>query len=241
MTEKIPLSFQIATTNITVPILGELNRFTDDLHSLFDIFDKVTRIFHYIALIGTGSTGVLSAAAIFLPSSLFIAHMAVIVSLLGSATQTFSSVFITIIIVYVTRKVNEYGNLLGIFVRRGDDLLIITWVAWVISQLMALYWDIVWFVELRNTALKRRARTKSEKGDYNGIWKEIKRDWKKKNIESDDMDEVLIKRESQKLTDRRVEVRREEVKDGEPGTFRYIVSAVPHVEEPKMTGALDRA
>lgn len=119
--------------------------------------------------------------------------------------------------------------------------MIVTWIAWVLAQLAALYWDVVWFVELRNEGLKRKLRTKTEKGNYSGICKEVRNDLRKPKSDTvDDMEEDLIEKTSRKLTDRRVEVRREEVKDAEPGTFRYVVSAVPHSEEPYMTGAVDR-
>jgi hypothetical protein len=71
---------------------------------------------------------------------------------------------------------NGLSEGIGIKGYSGIPFVTLAWVGAVFTQIGGIYWFILWFVEWRRTAFKRRARTPDQIGNYRGILREFKSD-----------------------------------------------------------------
>jgi hypothetical protein len=156
--------------------------------------------FHILSIIGTGLTFILSFLAIFHRSNGLIMHVNVFVSYGGSTFQLGSTIIATIIVVTVSNAFNKFGSTLGLKAEIGVSGLVMSWFAWWFMFLASTYWDVVWFVEFRRTALKRKWRSEKEVGNYWGVLGEVRKnlrrpDKKGKGVEiGDEKGDILVGR-----------------------------------------------
>jgi hypothetical protein len=68
-----------------------------------------------------------------------------------------------------------------------------SWFAWWFMFIASTYWGIVWLVEFRKTAMKRKWRSESEVGNYWGVLGEVRR-----NLRRPDKREKGLKRMTRK-------------------------------------------
>jgi len=68
------------------------------------------------------------------------------------------------------------GNGIDLYATKGTRFLVLTWVSWGLTGVVNGYWGLVWWVEVRGWAFKRRRRTRAEIGNWRGIWGEMRRD-----------------------------------------------------------------
>jgi hypothetical protein len=163
---------------MSIPILGEFSAVTLQLENLLSTLEKVSLASHILALIGTGATMSFSLAAIFYPSQSKMTHLNVFASYLGSTFQFGSAIMTTVFLVVASNTINRFGSHLGVEAHVGAKYLVVSWFSEIFMLIASTYWDIVWFVEFRQTAITRRRRTEAEMGNYRGILGEVRNNWK---------------------------------------------------------------
>ena len=171
---------------MSIPILGEFHALALQLNNLLSTLEKVSLASHILALIGTGATLSLSFAAIFYPSESKMTHLNVFASYLGSTFQFGSVIITTIVLVVASSTINRFGSYLGVEAHVGVKYLVVSWFSTIFMFTASTYWDIVWFVEFRKTAITRRWRTEPQMGNYRGILREVRNNWKTPPPLSDD-------------------------------------------------------
>jgi hypothetical protein len=88
----------------------------------------------------------------------------------GSAFQLGSTIISIILVVAASNAFNKFGGTLGLKAEIGVSSLVTRCFAWWFMFIASTYWDIVWFVEFRKTAMKRKWRSESEVGINWGCW-----------------------------------------------------------------------
>jgi hypothetical protein len=163
---------------MSIPILGEFSAVALQLNNLLSTLEKVSLTSHILALIGTGATLSFSLVAIFYPSQSKLTHLNVFASYLGSTFQFGSAIMTTVFLVVASSTINRFGSYLGVEAHVGAKYLMVSWFSAIFMLIASTYLDIVWFVEFRKTAIKRRRRTEAEMGNYQGILGEVWNNWK---------------------------------------------------------------
>jgi hypothetical protein len=59
--------------------------------------------------------------------------------------------------------------------------------------MVSTYWDIVWFVEFRRTALKRKWRSQKEVGNYWGVLGEVRRNLRRPDKKGKEVERMARK------------------------------------------------
>lgn len=175
---SIPSSITVLTTNISVPLLSELSSAGSYISTTISDFNKTIFAFLIITLASSFLTATLSALSILYSSSRILISLLLGFSTLGLIFVLAASVAATIMIELLSDLVNQFGDSVGLRARAGKGYLILTWVSSGLLQLGNAYWVAVWFVEFRRWAFKKRLRTEDEVGNWSGVVREVRRDFK---------------------------------------------------------------
>lgn len=173
---NIPSSLVVGTTNVTVPLIDGMKSTFNDVE---DDLGGVGTAYLVIAIIGMASAGLvigLSVLAFCMRRPRLLGLAALALTNLAATCFFILAVAITGAVDGGTSALGGLGDAVTIDTTRGKRALALLWVSWVFSLVPVLYWTTVWFVELRNTAFKRRRRTDDEIGSYTGIFSEVRRD-----------------------------------------------------------------
>ncbi|PQE08468.1 sur7 protein [Rutstroemia sp. NJR-2017a BBW] len=178
LTAATPSTFRIINTTLTIPLLGLASTSVPNTASLLNIGTIAILALYGLALIGSGATMILSLIYLFKPSSR-IGYCALFFSFLGmNFTLTFT-LNLTAVTIMVKNVVSQLEPALGVEASSGSAFLGSSWVAVTCCLVYNQYWIIVWLVEIRTIAFKRRTRTDEEIGNWKGAVRELKDDFKK--------------------------------------------------------------
>jgi hypothetical protein len=183
---SLPTSVVVASTNVSVPIVGQFGTSAISVNHILNGLEQASLAFHILSIAGTG----LSLLAIFHPSNRLIMRLDVFASYGGSTFQLGSTIISIILVVAASNTFNKFGGTLGLKAEIGVSSLVTRCFAWWFMFIASTYWDIVWFVEFRKTAMKRKWRSESEVGINWGVLGEVRRnsrrpDKKGKGVEMD--------------------------------------------------------
>ncbi|PQE29465.1 sur7 protein [Rutstroemia sp. NJR-2017a WRK4] len=178
LTAATPSTFRIINTTLTIPLLGLASTSVPNTASLLNIGTIAILALYGLALIGSGATMILSLIYLFKPSPR-IGYCALFFSFLGmNFTLTFT-LNLTAVTIMVKNVVSQLEPALGVEASSGSAFLGSSWVAVICGLVYNQYWIVVWLVEIRTIAFKRRARTDEEIGNWKGAVRELKDDFKK--------------------------------------------------------------
>lgn len=188
LTAVTPSTFRIVNTTLTVPLLGLASTAVPNTADLLNIGTIAILAMYGLALIGSGGTMITSLLYIFKPTAR-VAYCALFFSFVGmNFTLTFT-LNLTAVTMMVKNIVSQIEPALGVEASSGNTFLGSSWFAVVCALIYNQYWIIVWFVEIRTIAFKRRTRTDAEIGNWKGVVQELKADFKKpEEVEADDTD-----------------------------------------------------
>jgi hypothetical protein len=131
---------------------------------------------------------ILSLIYIFKPTAR-IGYCALFFSFLGMNFTLTVSLNLTAVTIMVKNVVSQIEPALGVEASSGSAFLGSSWVAVICALVYNQYWIIVWLVEIRTIAFKRRTRTDAEMGNWKGVVRELKDDFKKPvEVERNDRD-----------------------------------------------------
>jgi hypothetical protein len=114
-------------------------------------------------------------------------------ALLGSNVLLFFAALTTGLVVGGANTINDFGSAFQLQVKQGGPFLAMAWVAAVLAMGVSTFWFVIWFVEGRRHGYKRRARTSQQIGNYKGIVKEVREDWR---VEKSDYPVPAVKERS---------------------------------------------
>jgi hypothetical protein len=178
LTAATPSTFRIINTTLTIPLLGLASTSVPNTASLLNIGTIAILALYGLALIGSGATMILSLIYLFKPSPR-IGYCALFFSFLGmNFTLTFT-LNLTVVTSMVKNVVSQLEPALSVEASSGSAFLGSSWVAVICGLVYNQYWIIVWLVEIRTIAFKRRMRTDEEIGNWKGAVQELKDDFKK--------------------------------------------------------------
>ncbi|PQE09999.1 sur7 protein [Rutstroemia sp. NJR-2017a BVV2] len=188
LTAATPSTFRIINTTLTVPLLGLASTSVPNTASLLNIGTIAILALYGLALIGSGATMILSLIYLFKPTAR-IGYCALFFSFLGmNFTLTFT-LNLTAVTIMVKNVVSQLEPALGVEASSGSAFLGSSWVAVICGLVYNQYWIIVWLVEIRTIAFKRRTRSDEEIGNWKGAVRELKGDFKKPvEVEINDTD-----------------------------------------------------
>jgi hypothetical protein len=188
LTAATPSTFRIVNTTLTVPLLGLASTSVPNTASLLNIGTIAILALYGLALIGSGATMILSLIYIFKPTAR-IGYCALFFSFLGMNFTLTVSLNLTAVTIMVKNVVSQIEPALGVEASSGSAFLGSSWVAVICALVYNQYWIIVWLVEIRTIAFKRRTRTDAEMGNWKGVVRELKDDFKKPvEVERNDRD-----------------------------------------------------
>jgi hypothetical protein len=175
LTAATPSTFRIVNTTLTVPLLGLASTSVPNTASLLNIGTIAILALYGLALIGSGATMILSLIYIFKPTAR-IGYCALFFSFLGMNFTLTVSLNLTAVTIMVKNVVSQIEPALGVEASSGTAFLGSSWVAVICALVYNQYWIIVWLVEIRTIAFKRRTRTDAEMGNWKGVVQELKDD-----------------------------------------------------------------
>lgn len=115
------------------------------------------------AIIGSGLTTILSAAAIvFSPNWLVLVLIAL--STLAPTCLLVNTLIVTVVGPFVASILGSLEGGLSITVNAGSQAVAITWASLVLTTLSAVYWVVVWFFSTRSWVLMRVEREMDQAG-----------------------------------------------------------------------------
>lgn len=170
------LSIVLGRTNISIPPLASL------ANSLYNVSDSLWSAQRaalaclIVALIGSGFSAISGFPAIIFPHSRLLVYFNIMWPALGSIFAFLAASMLTTIIVGTFSVMEGLGAAIGVEVKRGNSVLLMVWLAWLLVFLSCLYWGAIWFVEVRKWSFVRRTRSEDERGHWRGIRKEVWRD-----------------------------------------------------------------
>jgi hypothetical protein len=88
------------------------------------------------------------------------------------------SILVSIFLVVITSLLKKLGNGLGFQAAAGGKFIAFVWVSAGLNALVAGYWFMIWFVEVRSWSYRGRRRKGEEIGNWRGIRKEVWTDLK---------------------------------------------------------------
>ncbi|KAM3065816.1 hypothetical protein ACMFMG_009960 [Clarireedia jacksonii] len=178
LTAATPSTFRIVNTTLTVPLLGLTSTAVPNTASLLNIGTIAILVLYGVALIGSGATMILSLIYIFKPTAR-IGYCAFIFSFFGMNFTLIITLNLTAVSIMVKNVVAQIEPALGVGASPGSAFLGSSWVAVICALVYNQYWIIVWLVEIRTIAFKRRTRMDTEIGYWKGAVQELKEDFKK--------------------------------------------------------------
>ena len=120
-----------------------------------------------------------SLIAILLTTSRTLLYINLGFAVLGNTFLLAASIAVTAMTSIMASLVNSLGSGVGLSATMGTKFLILTWVSWVLLLLVNWYWFAVWYVEVKGWAFQLRRRTGAQIGNWDGIFQEIKGNFKK--------------------------------------------------------------
>ncbi|RDW59457.1 hypothetical protein BP6252_12544 [Coleophoma cylindrospora] len=178
-TSGIPSSLQVATTNVSVPLLSQLSSSGSVLKTAGNALGTATFAFYILALIGSSMTLLLSLVSIFTRSISYVTYACLIFSILAAVFQLVANILVTVLAGGTMLVVNTVGSSIGLQSKMGMRFQAIIWVAFVMTLLGMGYWVAIWFVEYRTRSYKARTRTPAQIGNWWGIIPEVLSDLRK--------------------------------------------------------------
>ncbi|KAF2185484.1 hypothetical protein K469DRAFT_665086 [Zopfia rhizophila CBS 207.26] len=178
ITSNIQSSVVVGTTNISVPLIGELTNSLNTLSSTVSSVRKVVIAFLIISLVGSGLSFISTLPAIFFQQSRMLVYFSLFWPSLAATFQFLAACVLTAMIVTIAQLVGGFGAAVSIHIREGAKALLFVWLSWLFILIANVYWFCIWFVEVRTWAFVRRERTEEERGNWRGIGKEVIRDLK---------------------------------------------------------------
>ncbi|KAH8898946.1 hypothetical protein GQ53DRAFT_878248 [Thozetella sp. PMI_491] len=173
ITESLPSSLVIGTTNISVPLVSALG---STMSSVTNLATQAAKAMFALLIIGTISIGLVfvgSIAAFIVNARRILVYFNTFFGILGGSVLMIFAAVATGVIVAGSSSVGGLGSAFGVQVKQGTNFLAIAWVAAILSSIAAAFWFGVWFVEIRLTSFKRRWRTEEQVGNYKGMPREI--------------------------------------------------------------------
>lgn len=136
-------------------IQDKLDIINDALLGLFILY-VLSMGFSGIAVIGC-------LVAVLLIESKIVVLLNVLSSALATLCLLIASILITVVLTKGVNEVNDIAEEIGVHVERGDNFLIITWVAAGVMIAPMVFWAVRFFVMRRE---KTRQRHRHSKGSY---------------------------------------------------------------------------
>ncbi|KAE9376271.1 hypothetical protein N431DRAFT_529122 [Stipitochalara longipes BDJ] len=173
---KIPSSTTVLTTNITIPVITQVQEMSVYLTNLTNTLDQVIFAFYIIALISSGFVILGSIAQFLLPTSGMVMYANLITSTLTAAFALSASVTTTAFITTANNIINIFGTALGLRAELSPAFLALTWAGFAAALLTNWYLVAVWFVEFRTISVKVQRRSPQDMGNWRnfGVFRESK-------------------------------------------------------------------
>ncbi|ORY67283.1 uncharacterized protein BCR38DRAFT_522248 [Pseudomassariella vexata] len=178
ISSRIPSYVVVGNTNISVPLLQSLGTGLSSIENMADSAVKANLAFLLIGLICSGIVTLLSFVSIILPRVHIISIVCVLLATLAPLMIITTALIVTILSYFIVNMVNGVGSALTMTAKSGSGTRAIAWVAWASSVVSAVYWSLVWFVEVRRTVLVRRRRDVEQIGKYKVTLAQARRNMK---------------------------------------------------------------
>lgn len=175
---RIQSSVVIGTTNISIPLIAQLTRSIDSLSSDITALRGAVFAFLIISVVSSAVNVLLaipsiifSAARLLVYANLFFSNLAALAAFLGA-------VLLTGLILVVASLTSGFGEAVGLLIGKGERVLAFLWVSWACLLVASIYWDLVWFVEVRRWSFVKRRRSDDQVGNWRGLRGEVWQDLK---------------------------------------------------------------
>jgi hypothetical protein len=122
-----------------------------------------------VSLASSGFAAKCAIPAIIFPHSRLLVYISVFWPCLASTAAFLAAVMSTVLVVGISSVVGELGEAVNVKVERGTSVLLFVWLTWLFVWLSAVYWSVIWFVELRRLSFVRRKRGDDEMGKWGAL------------------------------------------------------------------------
>jgi hypothetical protein len=175
---KIPSSTTVLTTNITLPVITQVQELSIYLTHLTHTLDQIIFTFYLITLISSGFLILGSIAQFFLPTSSILIYANLVTSTLNLTSSLSASAATTAFLTTANNIINIFGSALNLHSDLGTSFLILTWTSFATALLTNWYIIAVWFIEFRTISIKVQRRSPQDLGNWRkgkvGIFRESK-------------------------------------------------------------------
>jgi hypothetical protein len=139
---SLPSSIIVLNTNISIPLLSSLSDARSYNTSFSATFYKTIFAFYIIVLASSFLTAVLSLLSVVLATSRTLSYLLLTYSSLGAVFALAASALATAVVALIEELVNKFGDSVGLRVRDGTVILVLTWVSFRLQFGVIVYW--VW-------------------------------------------------------------------------------------------------
>ncbi|PMD29659.1 hypothetical protein L207DRAFT_574053 [Hyaloscypha variabilis F] len=175
---KIPSSTTVLTTNITLPVITQVQELSIYLTHLTHTLDQIIFAFYLITLISSGFLILGSIAQFFLPTSSILIYANLVISTLNLTSSLSASAATTAFLTTANNIINIFGSALNLHSDLGTSFLILTWTSFATALLTNWYIIAVWFIEFRTISVKVQRRSPQDLGNWRkgqaGVFRESK-------------------------------------------------------------------
>lgn len=162
----IQSSVVIGRTRVSVPLLAKLTSSVEGLSGLLALARKTIMAFVIISSVASGMSAISTVPGIVFRDSRLLVYLNIAWPMLANTLLLLAALILTVLVVGVARIIGDLGEAVGVEIGQGRTALLLLWLAWLFSLPPSMYWGAVWFVEVRQNGLVRRARSEDEKGDW---------------------------------------------------------------------------
>jgi len=173
---KIPSSTTILATNITIPVISQVQEMGIYLTNLTNTLDQIVFAFYIITLVGSGFVILGSLTQFLLPTCGMLMYANIVASTLSAASALSASAATTAFIVTANNIINLFGSTLGLRAELSVAFLALTWTGFAVALLMNWFLIALWFMEFRTISVKVQRRSPQDMGIWRGfgVFKESK-------------------------------------------------------------------